>query len=429
MKAGRENSIHIGIYGRCNAGKSSFLNYMTGADVALVSPEKGTTTDPVRKSCELSGIGPVVWIDTAGFDDNSPLAGLRLQRTEQTLCEIDLAVVVYREWGEPEQLFARELDRLAVPYIAVLNDIAVLNADSRAAAGGFPACGAGESRTCDAMSGGLQPCNAEEGISPAAESPLPRSADLVPHGAAGRPPSASPGFPPREIVIENIRTAMPSTATTAARPDMFGGRIEAGDTVLLVCPIDSGAPAGRLILPQVQTLRSLLDNRAVAVAVQPSEVEAVFASGLKPKLVVTDSQVFPEVAAMLPEGAELTSFSILLAAAKGDPELYARGLENVGRLQDGDKILILENCTYHPSCEDIGRVKIPGWLREKAGRELTFTFVSGLSPLPGDLSSYALAVQCGGCMVTRSQLLNRIRHARSTGVAVTNYGMLIRKIT
>lgn len=358
MKAGRENSIHIGIYGRTNAGKSSFLNYMTDAEVALVSPEKGTTTDPVRKSYELFGAGPVVWIDTAGFDDNSPLAELRLKRTEQTLSEIDLAVIVYREWAEPEQLFAERLEGMTIPYITV--------------------------------------------------------------------PNGKEGFPVRDSVIENIKSALPGSSYR--QPDIFANKIGRGDTVLLVCPIDSEAPAGRLILPQVQAVRGLLDNRAVAVVVQPSEVRVVFNTGLKPKLVVTDSQVFPEVAAMLPEGVELTSFSILLAAAKGDPELYEKGLEKIDRLNDGDKVLILENCLHQVSCEDIGRAKIPAWLQEKTGKKITFTFISGLSPLPADLPSYALAVQCGGCMVTRSQLRNRIRQVAAAGVPVTNYGMLIRKI-
>lgn len=369
MKAGRESSIHIGIYGRCNAGKSTFLNYITDADVALVSPEKGTTTDPVRRSYELSAVGPVVWIDTAGLDDTSALSELRLKHTKRTLSEIDLAVVVYRQWGDTERQFAKELDRLAIPYVRIRN----LN-----------------------------------------------------------------GFPSRDSIAEQIRKALPENIK--ASPDIFGARVGPGDIVLLVCPVDSGAPVGRLILPQVQAIRGLLDSRAVAVVAQPSEVEAVLAGGLKPKLVVIDSQIFPEVASvlakrhappaypMLPENIELTSFSILLAAAKGDPALYQKGLEKIDALAEGDKILILENCLHQVSCEDIGRVKIPAWLQEYTDRKLTFTFIGGLSPLPEDISSYALAVQCGGCMVTRSQLQNRIRQVAAAGVPVTNYGMLIRKI-
>ena len=209
---------------------------------------------------------------------------------------------------------------------------------------------------------------------------------------------------------------------------MFGNRVKAGDTVLLVCPIDSEAPAGRMILPQVQAIRELLDRHAAALVVQPGEIAAVLATGVRPALVVTDSQIFPEVRAAVPQDMELTSFSVLLAAAKGDYDLYLAGLDAVDRLKDGDRVLIAESCTHQVSCEDIGRVKIPRWLEEYTGRSLRFDAVSGLAPLPADLSSYALMVQCGACMVTRSQLRNRLRQAAEAGVPVTNYGMLIRKI-
>lgn len=357
MGAGRENSFHIGIYGRCNAGKSSFLNYITDSDIAIVSPQSGTTTDPVRKSYEITGFAPVVWIDTAGLDDDSQLGVMRLARTMETVSQIDLALIVYRNWGKVEEEFARKLLDAGVPYLEIDN---------------------------------------------------------------------SAGFALRGEILENIKRAVPEAARRI--PGMFDGKIIVGDVVLLVCPIDSAAPAGRLILPQVQALRELLDGRAVAVTVQPSQVGEVFAMGLRPKLVVTDSQVFQEVGALVPEGTALTSFSILLAAAKGDMAVYEKGLSRVDALADGDRVLIVENCLHHANCEDIGRVKIPAWLKKHTGRELDLTFISGLSPLPIDLSAYALMVQCGGCMVTRSQLQNRIRQAVAAGVDVTNYGMLIKKI-
>ncbi|MCC8035981.1 MAG: [FeFe] hydrogenase H-cluster maturation GTPase HydF, partial [Rikenellaceae bacterium] len=198
--------------------------------------------------------------------------------------------------------------------------------------------------------------------------------------------------------------------------------------VVLVCPIDSEAPAGRMILPQMQAVREVLDRNAVVLVVQPQQLTEAFAGNLAPSLVITDSQVYREVRAAVPAGIEVTTFSILLAAAKGDYDLYVRGLEAVDRLGDGDRILIAESCLHQVSCEDIGRVRIPAWLEEYSGKKLSFTVISGMSPLPEDIDRYRLMVQCGGCMATRRQLLNRIRKASRSGVPVTNYGMLIRKI-
>ncbi len=228
----------------------------------------------------------------------------------------------------------------------------------------------------------------------------------------------------RDILLRGIASKLSRDAFRT--PGMFQGLVEKGDRVVLVCPIDSGAPAGRLILPQVQALRELLDLGAVAVVVQPQELDRALVPA--PRLVVVDSQVLREVRQQTPPHIEVTSFSILLAAAKGDRAEYERGLEAVDRLKDGDRILIAENCAHRASCEDIGRVKIPAWIEEYTNHHLQFDFCSGNSPLPEELSAYALIVQCGGCMVNRKTILARIAAARRAGVPVTNYGMLINKV-
>jgi small GTP-binding protein len=354
---GRENQIHIGIFGRCNAGKSTLMNLLAGGEVAIVSPEGGTTTDPVRKSCEVLGFGPVVLIDTAGVDDPSPLGARRMARTREAMEQVDAAIVVFRRWGAPEDDLVGQLEGLGVPIVRVENRVG-------------------------------EPIDAER-------------------------------------VFEDIKRALPEGAGGA--PSMFGDRVGEGEAVLLVTPIDGAAPAGRLILPQVQAIRELLDAHAVVSVVQPEQVAAAMAT-VKPVLVVADSQVLAEVRAAVGASVEVTSFSILLASARGDRDLYERGLAAVDALPDGARILIAESCTHQTSCDDIGRVKIPRWLEEYTGRRFSYTVVAGLAPLPDDLATYSLAVQCGGCMVTRSQLRNRLRQIARAGVPVTNYGMLISKI-
>ena len=375
---GRETKPHIGIYGRCNAGKSTLLNFITEGDFAVVSRHPGTTTDPVRKSYEILDFAPVVLIDTAGFDDMSALGEQRMRKTAETLAQIDLALLIFREWGNPERELTGRLEREGVPYLPVYN---YFTASERP------------------------------------EIPFPTIEIDALNGTSEQ----------RETLLEAIRKALPEQAYVM--PSMFDGKAGRGDAVLLVCPIDSEAPSGRLILPQVQAVRHLLDKNAVAVVVQPAEIEAVFELGIRPKLVVTDSQAFAAVRAAVPTGIEITSFSILLAQLKGDYRAYSEGLEAVESLHDGDRVLILENCTHQTNCEDIGRAKIPRLLEKHTGKSLNFTVVPGLAPLPDDLKSYALAVQCGGCMVTRSQLQNRIRAVRRAGVPITNYGMLLRKLS
>ncbi len=365
---GRDRTPHVGIYGVTNAGKSSLLNRLTGQQAAIVSPLAGTTADPVRRTFEIAGYGPVVFIDTAGIDDEAgELGRQRVRKTRQTLTEVDLAVVLLRE-SEPSVMERRWIETVRA------NDIPTLI--------------------------------------------LPNRAELL----------------SSDEILKRIRENIPELSQKV--PPFFGERpIAAGDTILFVCPIDGAAPAGRLILPQVQALRAALDLGAIAVAVQPGQLAAALPVH-KPRLIVTDSQAFREVTAVARElcpATEVTSFSVLLAEQKGDAEVYAEGLRAVDTLKPGDRILIVENCSHQITCEDIGRTKIPQWLREYTGTEdLRFTFVSGRDPFPAELGSpggyFALAVQCGGCVSTRRQIQARIHACRKNGVPITNYGMLIRKL-
>ncbi|MCD8185985.1 MAG: [FeFe] hydrogenase H-cluster maturation GTPase HydF [Rikenellaceae bacterium] len=377
IQPGRETKPHIGIYGRCNAGKSTLLNFITGADFALVSEQPGTTTDPVRKSYEILDFAPVVFIDTPGLDDRSALGEKRMRKSLETLAQIDLALLVFRQWGQPESDLVTLLQKEDIPYLLIYN----AGAEQNSGAPLFP------SLQINALHGDEKD---------------------------------------REELLKAIRSALPEQSYRI--PSLFEGKAGRGDFVLLVCPIDSEAPSGRIILPQVQAIRSLLDQHAVAVVVQPAQIESVFSIGIHPRLVVTDSQAFAQVKAAVPDGIEIISFSILLAQLKGDYQTYTQGLRQIDHLQEGSRILILENCLHQSSCEDIGRVKIPRLLQDYTGFSLQFTVISGLAALPENLADFQLAVQCGGCMVTRSQLQNRIRALRKAGVPVTNYGMLLHKL-
>ena len=449
MTVGRENKPHIGIFGRCNAGKSSLLNFIVDSPVAIVAPDRGTTTDPVAKSYEILDFAPVVLIDTAGVDDSGPLGRERVRRTYDVIARIDLALLVFREWGLPEEELCSRLTQAGVPVILVYNrerrsvrdEAGIEHSEKFGRVSGIECLPETEkaSKQEAGLRGGIVEeakglCEKKYGhaalhCGSSSLQGVVMNTSSVPnavHTASITVSAVGGDAAERAALLELIRKTLPEKSYKI--PSMFAGRVAAGDCVLLVCPIDSEAPAGRLILPQVQAIRELLDLHAMAIVVQPGEIERVFAEGIKPCLVVTDSQLFGEVIHRVADRAEVTSFSVLLAAAKGDYELYLRGLERIDALRDGDRVLIVENCSHQVSCEDIGRVKIPRWLREYTGVQLSFTTVAGSAPLPEDLASYALMVQCWGCMVTRSQLQNRIRQAASAGVAVTNYGMLIRKL-
>lgn len=372
-KLGNENKPHIGIYGRCNVGKSTLFNMLVGEDNAVVSAVAGTTTDPVRRAFEIPDFAPVLVIDTPGIDDVSEISQKRIAKTLDTLYAVDMVIILYTQWGEPEAMIDKQASEQGLVVAKICN-------------------------------------NFYHGASPVEDSLVIDVSD----GAC------------RSAVCALIKNTLPSYSY--AVPSMFGERVKVGDVVLLIAPIDSEAPAGRLILPQVQALRDVLDKEAMAILIQPSQIGAFLAKDITPVLVVTDSQVIDVVTNKLPKSWEITTFSILLAAMKGDVKLYKKGLEAIDTLRDGDKVLILENCLHQTSCEDIGRVKIPNWLQEYSGKKLHFDVVSGMTPLPDSLSEYALAVQCGGCMVTRRQLMGRIQRVHNAGVPITNYGMCIKKI-
>ncbi|MEG1554188.1 MAG: [FeFe] hydrogenase H-cluster maturation GTPase HydF [Rikenellaceae bacterium] len=373
MKRGNENKPHVGIYGRCNVGKSTLFNMLVGEDNAVVSSVAGTTTDPVRRAFEIPDFAPVLLIDTPGIDDISTIAEKRITKTLDTLYVVDMVIILYVTWGEPEEFIYQEAAKQGLAVVKICN------------------------------------------VFYEAAAPLDGSLAIDVNDGEGR-----------GAVCDLIKTKLPTYSY--AMPSIFGDKINKDDTVLLIAPIDSEAPAGRLILPQVQALRDALDKEAIAILIQPSQIEAFLAKGITPTLVVVDSQVIDVVTRKLPKGLEVTTFSILLAAMKGDISLYKKGLEVIDTLRDGDKILILENCLHQTSCEDIGRIKIPKWLREYSGKTLHFDIVSGLTPLPVNMGDYVLAIQCGGCMVTRRQLMGRIQRVHNAGVPITNYGMCIKKL-
>lgn len=377
----------IGIFGSRNAGKSSLLNSLSGQEVAIVSSVPGTTTDPVRKRIELPGIGICTVIDTAGLDDDGgDLGRERVARSLQAAEQVDLGIIVLSGNDFPpaaEDLTAL-LRRREVPFLLVHN-----REDEAPMTEGF----AGQMRR-------------RFGSEPMRYSCLKATTE------------------DRDALTAAIRARL-AEGLMRPRP-MFEGLAAPGRRILLVCPIDSEAPEGRLILPQVMAIRSILDYGAVAQVLQPEQLEAEIRSDAgKISLVVTDSQVFARVAAIVPESIPLTSFSMLLARSTGSLEIFREGIRAVESLREGDTVLMLESCSHHANCEDIGRVKIPALLQKHCGCHLNFEMVSGLDPIEGDLSHYALAVQCGGCMVTPRQLRNRIAYVAESGMKLVNYGMLI----
>jgi [FeFe] hydrogenase H-cluster maturation GTPase HydF len=384
MEKGREHKPHLGIFGRRNFGKSSLINALTGQDTAIVSEHPGTTTDPVRKSIEVSGIGPVIMIDTAGIDDSGLLGSKRVQKTMEILKIIDLAVLVINnnEFGSFEENLLNDFYGAGVPYIIVQSksDLFALNAKFR-------------DRLLDMYK------------APVIEFSSIRTENI-------------------EKLISAIVKAMPETAYQ--KQSLFGDLIKYGDNVLLITPVDTEAPEGRLILPQVQAIRDILDNDCVAIVLKERELDGFLRnSHIKLKLAVCDTSVILKANSSVPKEIPLTGFSILLARYKGEFNSYLKGTPEIENLKDGDRVLMLESCTHHVSCDDIGRVKIPRWLRSYTGKALHFDVVSGLNHLDRPVTEYALVIQCGGCMITRKQLINRLKPAIDAGVPVTNYGMAI----
>lgn len=367
--------VHIGIFGKRNAGKSSLINAMTGQDLAIVSDVAGTTTDPVSKAMELLPLGPVVMIDTPGLDDVGELGTQRIRKAMQVMNKCDLAVVVVDAsegiTDAHQDLLAR-LEAKNIPYILAMNKCDLLDAvpaDTQAQRYVSAATGAGIYALKEAI------------------------AHLVPTGDNGR------------RIIADL--------------------LQPNDFVVLVVPIDSAAPKGRLILPQQQTIRDILEAGANAIVCRDTELKATLEKlGQPPRMVVTDSQAFKRVSADTPKDVPLTSFSILFARYKGRLDSAVHGVTALDQLKDGDTVLIAEGCTHHRQCDDIGTVKLPKWIETYTGKSLHFTFTSGGS-FPDDLSPYQLIVHCGGCMLNEREMKYRIAHAQDEGIPMTNYGILI----
>ncbi|MFP4018113.1 MAG: [FeFe] hydrogenase H-cluster maturation GTPase HydF [Bacteroidales bacterium] len=384
MTKGKESKPHIGIYGRRNAGKSSLINRLADQDIAIVSDYAGTTTDPVKKSFEITGFGPVVLVDTAGIDDMGELGEKRVAKTKASVKTIDLGILVitHNIFGNFEESLIEEFRKTSTPFIIIHNKADIESVNQQ-------------------LKEHVQKQYQVEVI----DFSVVNSDD-------------------ENIILKSIRKKIPESAYT--NPSLIGDLINYGDIVLLITPIDIEAPAGRLILPQVQMIRDILDNDAVSIVVKEREVDTFLrTTDIKPALAITDSQIFSKADASIPRGIPLTSFSIVLARYKGDFDNYLKGTPKISELKDGDKVLLLESCSHHVSCDDIGRVKIPRWITNFTGKELQYDVVAGLDELPSEIQKYALVIQCGGCMITRKQLINRIKPAVDAGVPVTNYGMAI----
>jgi [FeFe] hydrogenase H-cluster maturation GTPase HydF len=381
---------HIGVFGRINTGKSSLINILVGQDVAIVSNVPGTTTDPVRKRMEINGLGPVVFIDTAGIDDSGVLGEQRVEKTKSVIKIIDLAILIFTN----NQIEKYELDLISsfreegIPFIMLHNQSDIVSLDPELA------LDLSEKENIDVL---------EFSCSLLDEEDQKKAVDTL-----------------ISMIVFELQKS------EAVSKTILEGLVEKGDHIVLVCPIDSEAPEGRLILPQVNAIRDALDRKAVAIVIQPEQLgDYLKYLSVKPKLVVTDSQVFEMVSKIVPEDIPLTGFSLLLARVKGAFQYYLNGIYSIDNLKDGDKILILESCTHHATCDDIGRVKIPNLLKKKSGKQLTFDIVGGLDTLPEDICNYSMVIQCGGCMITDRQLQSRLRPAIKAGIPVANYGMVI----
>ena len=380
--------LHIGIFGRRNAGKSSLINAITGQDLAIVSEVKGTTTDPVKKAMELLPLGPVVLIDTPGLDDEGGLGQKRMEKGLQMLRQTDVLLLVIAAdtmVGDLEQDLLAEAKKRGLPYLIVLNKTDLL----------------ADPAQIDEKAGEISQALA---VDPAKVCPV--STD--PAQGIGELKERLAKLQPKEVERPLIRDLL-----------------EEGDLVVLVVPIDSAAPKGRLILPQQQVIRDLLDIGAMPFVCRESELSETFAK-LKeaPALVITDSQVFPLVDWLTPPQVRLTSFSILFARYKGDLKQAAEGAKALEMIQDGDPILISEGCTHHRQCGDIGTEKLPDWIRQYTGKAPEFHFTSG-TEFPEDVSGYKLIVHCGGCMLNAREMKSRLRSAADQEIPMTNYGILI----
>ena len=402
------NRVHIGFFGRCNAGKSTLINMLTDQPVSLVSEVAGTTTDPVGKSMEILPLGPVVITDTAGIDDTTELGTLRMEKTEEVVKKINLAVYVLRADEEPtadDMHWLGLLKQNNVPialFINEINDINAINAENKEKV---------ESNTANKD-------NVESNISPYIKSHKGLSDLATVIGSADFTSQAK-----RLELLDLLGGLTP--LDVEGDQTLLQGLVEEGDTIILVCPIDSAAPKGRLILPQVQTIREILDYKGLALVCQTEELPAMINS-LKypPKMVICDSQAFDRVDELTPDTIPLTSFSILMARFKGKLQDLVAGVEAIKNLKAGSKVLISEGCTHRRQCDDIGTVKIPNLLKKQGHTDLQLEFTSG-GAFPKDVSQYDLIIHCGACMLTRREVLRRIECAVVQGTPIVNYGVLI----
>lgn len=395
----KANRIHIGFFGRCNAGKSTLINMLTDQPVSLVSEVAGTTTDPVSKSMEILPLGPVVITDTAGIDDTSELGALRIGKSDEIIKKINLAVYVLRNdeaITADDMMWLNKLKQNNVPIALFINEINAFDSES-----------------------------AHDNDSNGNDTNL-NYVDTYPDLSAIATVVGSTDFTSnrdRLTLLDLLGGLTP--LDVEGEQSLLQGLVDPGDTIILVCPIDSAAPKGRLILPQVQTIREILDHKGLALVCQTEELPTMLNKlSQKPKLVITDSQAFEAVNALTPADIPLTSFSILMARFKGKLQDLVTGVKALNNLKPGARVLISEGCTHRRQCDDIGTVKIPMWLKKKGYTDLQLEFTSG-GAFPKDVSGYDLIIHCGACMLTRREVLRRIDCAVVQGTPIVNYGVLI----
>lgn len=395
----KANRVHIGFFGRCNAGKSTLINMLADQPVSLVSEVAGTTTDPVSKSMEILPLGPVVITDTAGIDDTSELGALRIEKSEEIIKKINLAVYVLRNDKAPtadDMMWLNKLKQNNVPIALFINEINAFDSES-----------------------------AHDNDSNGNDTNL-NYVDTYPDLSAIATVVGSTDFTSnrdRLTLLDLLGGLTP--LDVEGEQSLLQGLVNPEDTIILVCPIDSAAPKGRLILPQVQTIREILDHKGLALVCQTEELATMLNKlSQKPKLVITDSQAFEAVNALTPADIPLTSFSILMARFKGKLQDLVTGVKALNNLKPGARVLISEGCTHRRQCDDIGTVKIPMWLKKKGHTDLQLEFTSG-GAFPKDVSGYDLIIHCGACMLTRREVLRRIDCAVVQGTPIVNYGVLI----
>lgn len=395
----KANRVHIGFFGRCNAGKSTLINMLTDQPVSLVSEVAGTTTDPVSKSMEILPLGPVVITDTAGIDDTSELGDLRIEKSEEIIKKINLAVYVLRNDEAPtadDMMWLNKLKQNNVPIALFINEINASDSEST------------HDNDSNGNDANLNYVDAYPDLSAIAT--VVGSTDFTSNRDRLTLLDLLGGLTPLDVEGEQ---------------SLLQGLVDPGDTIILVCPIDSAAPKGRLILPQVQTIREILDHKGLALVCQTEELPTMLNKlSQKPKLVITDSQAFEAVNALTPADIPLTSFSILMARFKGKLQDLVTGVKALNNLKPGARVLISEGCTHRRQCDDIGTVKIPMWLKKKGHTDLQLEFTSG-GAFPKDVSAYDLIIHCGACMLTRREVLRRIDCAVVQGTPIVNYGVLI----